>query len=133
MWLSKHFQDSEFRCKCPCRGLIINPLLIQRLEGIREAISRPMVIICGFRCPTHNAEVGGAAASPHLYGFAVDIAIPDDNYRKNLIEKALRFDICRIGIYWPAMMIHLDIGNYQDSTIWKPDIIWTKQAGKIPV
>lgn len=35
--------------------------------------SKPLVIISGYRTPAHNAAVGGAKASRHMTGDAVDI------------------------------------------------------------
>ena len=36
-----------------------------------------MVVTSGYRCPIHNAAIGGAAESQHIYGTAADIAVRD--------------------------------------------------------
>jgi uncharacterized protein YcbK (DUF882 family) len=51
--------------------------LIEVLENIRASINQPLIVNCGVRCPSHNAEVGGVSNSQHLYGIAADLSLPD--------------------------------------------------------
>lgn len=74
--LSEHFNRSEFRCRCPRNHDQFTPpiALLVVLEIMRrDAGHKPLRIVSGFRCPAHNAEVGGVASSQHLAGRAVDI------------------------------------------------------------
>ncbi len=76
----EHFRLSEFRCEGPeCAGKLpsyISPKLVEILEQIRDRCGgRPIHILSGFRCPTHNAAVGGASESRHMHGDAADIRI----------------------------------------------------------
>ena len=73
--ISSHFGSDELTCKCGCGFLVVNPILIRLLEGIRVKYGRPVTVLSGCRCPSHNAEVGGAGDSQHLYGTAADIQI----------------------------------------------------------
>ncbi len=75
MRLSQHFHRREFACRCGCGFDTADYLLILVLEAIRAHFGRPVRIHCGCRCPSHNAEVGGAPSSQHLYGKAADIAV----------------------------------------------------------
>ena len=71
--LSAHFSRSEFRCR-HCAGLVgPDPQLVVVLEGIRAVTGHPLVVISGYRCPTHNRAVGGASGSQHVRGRAADI------------------------------------------------------------
>lgn len=45
-------------------------------EQIRFAISRPLHVMSGYRCPALNAAVGGSKTSSHLSGFAADLTTP---------------------------------------------------------
>ncbi len=78
--LSKHFDDSEFKCRC-CEqlhpgGIMPPPQLLEFLEDIREHFTGlPVHINSGYRCPKHNAAVGGASASRHMIGDAADLWI----------------------------------------------------------
>lgn len=71
--LSAHFSAREFRCR-HC-GLVVGPdrRLLEVLERIRGLTGRPLILISGTRCRTHNARVGGAPRSQHLLGTAADI------------------------------------------------------------
>ena len=71
--LSAHFSRSEFKCR-HCGHLHgPSPALVVVLERIRAYRGTPIRVVSGYRCPTHNANVGGAKNSRHLYGDAADI------------------------------------------------------------
>lgn len=75
---NKYFKESEFKCKCGCDTMPQgqpNDELIDILCEIREHFGKPLVIHSGYRCPTHNAKVGGAKSSRHIKGDAVDFHI----------------------------------------------------------
>lgn len=71
--LSAHFSRSEFRCH-HC-GRLVGPTsqLLAVLERLRARVGRPLRIVSGYRCPAHNAAVGGARGSRHKAGDAADI------------------------------------------------------------
>lgn len=78
-YLTKHFKRSEFKCKCGkyCDGYPTEPSeeLLQVLEKIREHFDAPVSVNSGVRCKQHNANVGGASKSQHMYGTAADIKV----------------------------------------------------------
>ncbi|MCO6525035.1 MAG: hypothetical protein J6562_08440, partial [Candidatus Schmidhempelia sp.] len=43
-----------------------------KLELVRKALGRPIIITSGYRCQELNAKVGGVATSAHTKGLAVD-------------------------------------------------------------
>ena len=72
----KYFGRHEFACKCgKCGGYPVEPkeALIRKLDAFRERVDEPVYVNSGIRCPEHNAAVGGAVQSRHLYGDAADI------------------------------------------------------------
>ena len=73
----KYFGRHEFACKCGtyCDGYPVEPseALVRVLDEIREAVGGPVYVGSGVRCTAHNAAVGGAPQSRHLYGDAADI------------------------------------------------------------
>ena len=71
--LSAHFSLSEFRDRST--GHVLRPpaQLLTVLERIRELRPGPLRIVSGHRCCEHNAAVGGADQSRHIYGDAADI------------------------------------------------------------
>jgi hypothetical protein len=66
-----HFAAREMACK-HCGVLRIRSELLTALEKWRTLLGRPISIESGYRCPTHNAAVGGARDSMHMTGCAAD-------------------------------------------------------------
>jgi uncharacterized protein YcbK (DUF882 family) len=79
MMLTPHFALAEFACRdgsCVPDGLLDNVRhLAEQLEILRGRIQRPIVIVSGYRSPTHNAKVKGAKSSRHLTAEAADIRV----------------------------------------------------------
>lgn len=77
----KYFTREEFRCKCGgkyCNGFPAEPQegMVRAIDNVREHFGKAFTPNSGVRCPTHNANVGGASNSRHLYGKAVDFHVP---------------------------------------------------------
>ena len=72
--LTAHFDRTEFACRCgQCGRDSIDYETLIHLIYVREHFGgRPVRITSGYRCPEHNARVGGSTSSQHLYGRAVD-------------------------------------------------------------
>lgn len=116
-YISGHIMLSEYRC--PCCGVvpydtesIAHRELFEAYETIRTTLNRPLRINSGYRCPKHNADIGGEPLSIHLFGLALDIDAKDvaevDSLAAtvNLISPSLR-----MGIYKKAAtFIHIDAG-----------------------
>lgn len=106
--LGKHFTTEEFTCKCGCGYCNPHPLLIDKLDQIREVMGAPLVIASGCRCEAYNKKCGGVDQSAHTMGLAADIATHSSQERFNLLGKILRgFVFKRIGI--GKNFIHVDI------------------------
>ena len=78
--LSKNFSARELECKCNsnlCAYVFISKRVLLKLEESRSNLGdRPLVISSGFRCQSHNNNVGGVVNSYHTIGHAVDILLP---------------------------------------------------------
>lgn len=76
---SRHFSFAEFGCGCQatlrgCAGIWVQRGLLAGLEQLRAHFyPAGLTVRSGCRCPLHNARVGGAGNSQHLYGAAVDV------------------------------------------------------------
>jgi len=106
-WESLHyFKSHEFECPC-CGKNEMDETFVRMLEMMRISLREPMIISSGYRCEKHNKEIGGAPNSAHLRGLAVDVKIPNSEYRYRLLKLAMLFDIPRIGI--GSNFIHLDV------------------------
>lgn len=116
-YISGHIMLSEYRC--PCCGAIpydTESLGHQRLfrayEDIRATLNRPLRITSGYRCPKHNADIGGEPLSIHLFGLALDIDAKDIGEVESLVTVVnLVAPELRTGIYTKAgTFVHIDAG-----------------------
>ncbi len=83
---AKYFSAEEMMCHgreqghCNCGTESANNVsqrLLELLDRLRESIGGPLEVSCMYRCPTHNAAVGGVANSQHVEGTAADVQTPN--------------------------------------------------------
>lgn len=103
--LTEHFTTDEFKCKHCGLMVKIDQQLLEKLEKLRELSGGPIVVTSGYRCPQHNAAIGGARDSYHVKGMAADIKSAGISPEK-LAEMADKIGFSGIGIY--ASWVHLD-------------------------
>lgn len=105
----KYFGRHEFACKCgKCGGYPVEPkeAFVRKLDAFRERVGEPVYINSGIRCAAHNAAVGGADDSRHLYGDATDIRC-DGKTPEQLYEIADEI-FCDGGVGLYDWGIHVD-------------------------
>jgi uncharacterized protein YcbK (DUF882 family) len=94
--------------------LQIDSRLLDGLEKLRALAGAPVVIHAGYRCPEHNAAVGGVPHSEHTSGLAADIALPGLSLQQ-MYELALQvpqFAQGGIGVY-DGGFLHVDVREHQ--------------------
>lgn len=105
----KYFTLDEFRCQhcgaLPENGM--NPVLLEKLDKLRELAGRPVIVTSGYRCPVHNAEVGGVPDSQHTKGNAADITC-DGLTVDELADLAVQVGMDGIGRYYNQDFVHCD-------------------------
>ena len=108
----KHFKLKEFACK-HCGEIKVDISLLEKLEQLRTAIgNRPIYINSGYRCPTHNRNVGGAKNSQHMYGKAADIRVKDMSPRT--LEKFADTVFYNGGVGMGGQnIVHVDTRGYR--------------------
>jgi uncharacterized protein YcbK (DUF882 family) len=121
----EYFSIDEFRCKhcgeLPDGGM--NQVLLDKLDDMRGRIGMPIIISCGYRCPEHNAEVGGVENSQHIYGNAADIYVDGlsvDELANYCVDEG--FD--GIGRYYDSGFVHTDVRDNGSSPNY---YTWTDQ------
>lgn len=93
----RYFEMKEFACKCcgqlpPSAEQNLQALVEHVLDPARERLGMPITVNSGYRCPTHNAKVGGVKNSQHLKGEAADITCADNKRLAEIIEQLGNFD-----------------------------------------
>ncbi len=73
--LAPDFKVRELRCRDGTDTVMVDEALTVVLQCIREHFGKPVTITSGYRTAAHNAAVGGAKSSQHLYGRAADIRV----------------------------------------------------------
>ena len=116
--MTKNFKIQEFDCKGGCdMPLEVYENIIKlasQLQFLRDYTGRPITINSAYRCPDHNAKVGGSKTSQHLLGKAADITIqslkPAEVYRiiEDLIDMGHMLQ-GGLGLYEKKGFVHYDI------------------------
>lgn len=116
---AKYFSPEEMMCHgreqghCNCgteSASHVSWRLLDLLDKLRENIGGPLEVSCMYRCPAHNAAVGGVADSQHVMGTAADVQTP--NYPhchtpEQLQWYAQKLPFDGIGLYdWG---VHVDV------------------------
>jgi len=114
----KYFNYSEFDSPdVQGRGQLMDKILLEMLDEVRDKFDKPIHITSGFRTPAHNEAVGGVETSSHLKGLAVDIACKNSTDRFDLINCLLDVGFSRIGV--AKTFIHADIDpNKSIGVMW---------------
>lgn len=105
---SKYFSNNEVSCHC-CGSMGVTPGLLQFLDELRERVGGPVEISCAYRCPAHNAEVGGVSNSQHIFGTAADILIPTGYTVDSLADLCFELGADACGYYYDQGFVHADL------------------------
>ena len=75
--LSDNFRVSEFAChgKGCCTTVKIDEQLVKYVQMIRDHFGKKVTVTSGYRCPTHNKNIGSSTGSRHAKGMAADIVV----------------------------------------------------------
>ena len=117
--ITTNLSIEEFHCKCgQCSETVHDEALSFGLQKIRSHFGRPLIINSGYRCPTHNANVGGSPQSYHVNGGrAADIVIPGVNVSE-ICAYAESIGFYGIGMYDDGY-VHLDTRPKEKKAFWR--------------
>lgn len=77
--VTPNFTLDELRCRCGCilpEDVLANlSKLAEALEVVRADLKKPVSVISGYRCPSHNKKVKGTPSSRHIKGDACDLQV----------------------------------------------------------
>jgi len=94
--------------------LEIDSRLLSGLEALRVLAGVPVAVHAGYRCPRHNAEVGGVPHSEHTLGRAADIHVPGLSLQQmyELAAAVPEFAEGGIGVY-EENFLHVDTRGHR--------------------
>lgn len=111
--------SDELECRCgKCNGSVDGEFR-EKLNSARWLSNTPYIITSGYRCKTHNKNVGGSVTSSHMKAVAADIAFEDILQMVKITHGLSVAGFTRIGVNMEKQFIHVD------SSKTKPDSIWT--------
>lgn len=121
--MSMYF-DEQTECACKCCGKLpengMDPNLMDLADALRRRFG-PLTANCAYRCPEHNAEVGGEIDSQHLYGTAMDIDASEYGVEA-IASAAEELGADGVGRYSPSQgnFVHIDTrsGRIGDTYRW---------------
>ncbi|HKJ74552.1 MAG TPA: D-Ala-D-Ala carboxypeptidase family metallohydrolase [Alphaproteobacteria bacterium] len=102
-----NFHPREIACR-HCGEVVIDVASMDTLQRQRTQTGEPIVVNSAYRCPIHNAMVGGAPLSMHKFGRAFDQALRGRD-RGTLEAIALHHGFTGIGRY--RTFLHTDTGR----------------------
>src|SRR5690606_6202940 len=104
--LARNFNLREFASRDTDTQVVVSLRLVDLLQHLRDEVKRPVIITSGYRTVQHNAAVGGARYSQHLFGRAADVKV--EGYTVDQIANIAR-DIGFTGILKYDTFTHLDV------------------------
>lgn len=107
-WRWPSFSPAELACRGTGQLMIDEPSL-DRLQALRDALGKPLIVLSAYRSPEHNKAVGGAKHSQHLLAKAYDISM--DNHDPEAFAAAARVaGFTGFGFYPKQNFMHIDTG-----------------------
>jgi zinc D-Ala-D-Ala carboxypeptidase len=111
-WRWPSFSPSEIGCRGTGK-LVVNEHAMDRLQALRDALGKPLIVNSAYRSPEHNRKVGGAKNSRHMQGDAFDISM--SNHDPHRFEQAARAaGFTGYGFYRASDFMHIDLGPVRD-------------------
>ena len=133
-WRWPNFSPREIACRAP-RGapgygkLAIDEDAMDKLQALRNALGRPMIINSAYRPPEYNRLIGGAKNSYHMRAVAFDVSMA--NQEPGRFETvARRNGFTGFGFYRRNGFIHIDTGPKRE---WGKRWFSPEQRNNLPV
>lgn len=110
LYLTTNFNSNEIKCRC-CNSYVFTPEGIDSLNKLqiaRDYFGKPVMVNSSYRCPAHNAAVGGAKASYHMKAMAHDTRPKNGNEMEEWIAALRASGFSYIRIYRKSKFVHSD-------------------------
>lgn len=114
-----NFTEVQWNCRCEyCRREVPHEMkahVMEKVQLIREAANRPLILDSAYRCRRHPEEARKASPGRHNQGLAVDIRVNSDRERVEIIELGLKHGARGFGV--ANSFVHLD-WREDPKTMW---------------
>lgn len=105
-WRWPSFSPEEMACRGTGQ-LMVDVDAMDKLQKLRDALGKPIIIRSAYRSPEHNRRVKGAPKSKHMEGIAFDCAMT--NHDPATFEAMARFvGFTSFGYYPDRSFMHID-------------------------
>lgn len=86
----------------------MNPLFMDKLQGLRDLVNKPLPVTSGYRCKAYNKKIGGGPAHPA--GLAVDLGVRGKTaYEVLTLATSMGFRGIGVKQKGNSRFIHLDM------------------------
>jgi hypothetical protein len=107
-WRWPSFSPREIACK-GTGELLVDDQALDKLQALRAALGKPLILTSAYRSRSHNTRVGGAKNSRHMQGDAFDVMMT--NHDPHEFEAAARAaGFTGFGYYPKSGFMHIDTG-----------------------
>ena len=103
---SRNFSSAELQCKCGCATEHVLQSALDKLQNVRDAYGKAMVLTSAYRCSKHPAEARKAKPGQHNAGVAFDIRVHNGAEAYELMR--LAFEHGATGIAMGNGFVHMD-------------------------
>lgn len=114
-----NFSPDEMRCR-ETGELNVSVEFMDKLQALRDAVKRPMVITSGYRSVKHSVEAKKKWGGWHTRGVAVDVSC-DAQYAFDLLVEALKLGFHGVGVSQAngkPRFLHLDQRPYAERVLY---------------
>lgn len=102
----KYFTDKEMACS-HCGMEMMSREFMRRLDFVRTAFGKPLIVTSGYRCPEWDKEIGGKGNHPT--GEAADLLVAKGADMYDFTLACFALDIPRIIVYRDKPHVHVDM------------------------
>lgn len=131
-WPWTHFSPREIACK-GTGEILIDEDALNKLQGLRNTLGKPLVLTSAYRSAAHNKRVGGAKNSEHMKGTAFDVRMENhDPHQFEALARSAGFT--GFGYYPKSGFMHIDTGPARSwGTPWPlSETTWPVEAKRQP-
>ena len=119
-WRWSNFSPQEMACRGDDK-LAIDEGAMDKLQALRTALGRPLIINSAYRSPEYNKSIGGATRSQHKLAKAFDVSMSNQEPGV-FISMSRKAGFTGFGYYRRNNFIHIDTGpSRQWGARWFPE------------